>query len=250
MLPPAAGVPVVRRELTGSGPGGEVVVAGALGVLLEERHATGGLDPERAGGAGPMTGRITAMTLAGLDVRTELDPDAAGLPRRPPHRRHAGAARRDGHGGVRRGGPRPARTAGRSSRSRTSSCWRRSSSTATSRARSSCTPWSATAATARSSPTASSSDAGRCPSSGERETRHFTGRARLSRAFGAAPQRRRSRQSAAAGRAVVGHAELYRVYFHGPAYQVLEQAWRENGHVIGPLAADLPPSTSRRCRRP
>ena len=34
MLPPAAGVPVVRRELTGGGPGGEVVVAGRA-----RRHA-------------------------------------------------------------------------------------------------------------------------------------------------------------------------------------------------------------------
>ena len=55
MLPPEVGVPVVRRELDRAGAGGEVLVAGALGVLLEERHATGGLDPERAGGAGPMT---------------------------------------------------------------------------------------------------------------------------------------------------------------------------------------------------
>ena len=51
MLPPEAGVPVVRRELDGAGAGGEVVVAGALGVLLEERHATGGLDPSRRAAA-------------------------------------------------------------------------------------------------------------------------------------------------------------------------------------------------------
>ena len=48
MLPPEVGVPVVRRELTAAGAGGEVVVAGALGVLLDERHPTGGLDAERA----------------------------------------------------------------------------------------------------------------------------------------------------------------------------------------------------------
>ena len=41
-------MPVVRRELTAGGTGGEVVVAGALGVLLAERHPTGGLDAERA----------------------------------------------------------------------------------------------------------------------------------------------------------------------------------------------------------
>ena len=33
MLPPEVGVPVVRRELTAAGTGGEVLEAGALGVL-------------------------------------------------------------------------------------------------------------------------------------------------------------------------------------------------------------------------
>ena len=42
MLPPAIGVPIVRRELTASGAGGEVLVAGSLGMLVAERHATGG----------------------------------------------------------------------------------------------------------------------------------------------------------------------------------------------------------------
>ena len=119
MLPPEIGVPIVRRELTADGTGGEVVVAGALGVLLAERHPTGGLDAERATAAaaalgGPMTGRIAALTVGGgLRVLTELDPGQPGLPRRPPHRRHPGAARRHGHGGLRRGGPRAAARLGR-----------------------------------------------------------------------------------------------------------------------------------------
>ena len=79
MLPPEVGVPVVRRELTAAGTGGEVVVAGALGVLLAERHPTGGLDAERARrprrARRPMTGRIAALTVGGgLSVITELDP--------------------------------------------------------------------------------------------------------------------------------------------------------------------------------
>ena len=50
------------------------------GVLTEERHPTGGLDPDAAGekaaaAPGPMTGRIASMPLAqGLTVLTELDP--------------------------------------------------------------------------------------------------------------------------------------------------------------------------------
>ena len=44
MLPPEAGVPWIRRELTAGGRGGEVVVAGSLGALLKEWDAAGGLD--------------------------------------------------------------------------------------------------------------------------------------------------------------------------------------------------------------
>ena len=62
------------------GGGGEVLVAGALGVLAEERHPAGGLDPDAAtekvtGPPGPMTGRIVSMPLGqGLTMLTELDP--------------------------------------------------------------------------------------------------------------------------------------------------------------------------------
>ena len=80
MLPPSEGVPVVRRELTAAGPGTEVLVAGALGVMLEERHPTGGLDPKAATEAinahhGPMTGRVAGFSSSdGFKVLTELDP--------------------------------------------------------------------------------------------------------------------------------------------------------------------------------
>ena len=80
MLAPEVGIPVVRRELTAAGGGCEVVEAGSLGVLLDERHPTGGVDTERATAAvrarsGPMTGKIEAFGASGkLSVLTELDP--------------------------------------------------------------------------------------------------------------------------------------------------------------------------------
>ncbi len=80
MLPPGIGVPVVRRELTAAGPGGEVLVAGSLGLLLAERHPTGGIDPAEAtklapSPPGPMSGRIAAMTVGeGVRVLADLDP--------------------------------------------------------------------------------------------------------------------------------------------------------------------------------
>ena len=81
MLPVEVGVPVVRRELTAAGSGGEVLEGGSLGVLEEERHPTGGLDGERATEAcaeeaGPMTGRIESFTARGqVTVVTDLDPN-------------------------------------------------------------------------------------------------------------------------------------------------------------------------------
>ena len=36
--------------------------------------------------------------------------------------------------------------------------------------------------------------------------------------------------------------DIYRIYFHGPAYQVLEQAWADDGQMVGRLASGLPPA--------
>jgi hypothetical protein len=40
--------------------------------------------------------------------------------------------------------------------------------------------------------------------------------------------------------AIIEAADIYRLYFHGPAYQVLERAWREGDLIIGQLAENLP----------
>ena len=240
-LPPEAGVPIVRRELTSPGAGGEVLVAGSVGVLLDERHPTGGLDAERAGGGGPMTGSVVAMTLGrGLTVRTELNPDAQAFLH---DHRIDGTPVLPGVMGM---------------------------EAFAEAARALLPGWHVVALEDvdlqapvkfyRDEPRTLELHAlvrdggagtviadceliGRrvLPGKGEQETRHFTGRARLEREFPAAPQSDPP-TSAAAGRAVVGRADVYRVYFHGPAYQVLDSAWRENGHVVGSFAADLPPA--------
>ena len=41
---------------------------------------------------------------------------------------------------------------------------------------------------------------------------------------------------------VVGADDIYRIYFHGPAYQVVDAAWRDGDRVVGRLADDLPPN--------
>jgi hypothetical protein len=38
----------------------------------------------------------------------------------------------------------------------------------------------------------------------------------------------------------VAAKDIYQVYFHGPAYQVLDTAWRDNGVVVGRMREQLP----------
>jgi len=77
MLPPEAGIPLIRRELTAGGTRGEVVIGQRLGVLLQEFDSTGGLDTSRAimPSTGPMVQKIASMSLFdGYTVETTLDP--------------------------------------------------------------------------------------------------------------------------------------------------------------------------------
>jgi len=39
---------------------------------------------------------------------------------------------------------------------------------------------------------------------------------------------------------VVEAADIYRIYFHGPTYQVLERAWWDGNRVVGLMAKGLP----------
>ncbi len=102
MLPPEVGIPTIRRELTGGDFRGEMVVGQRLGILTEEFDPTGGLDPAKVSArfateatestekartstspensvpsvAGYlMLGNVLAAKLyGGLEVETELDP--------------------------------------------------------------------------------------------------------------------------------------------------------------------------------
>jgi hypothetical protein len=82
MLPPESGIPTVRRELVAGGSSGEVVVAGTLGIMGAEYDAAGGLNIEKvkadlAARERPlvMVGEVKAARLyGGLAVETTLDP--------------------------------------------------------------------------------------------------------------------------------------------------------------------------------
>jgi hypothetical protein len=109
MLPPEAGVPTIRRELTYGATRGELVVAGRLGAWLDEKDPTGGLDVDEAQRAACRTQESAADGRPGEILpalrrhrsRDGARPQGAALPLRPrAGRRHALAARRDGDRGA------------------------------------------------------------------------------------------------------------------------------------------------------
>ncbi|MBW2526855.1 MAG: SDR family NAD(P)-dependent oxidoreductase [Deltaproteobacteria bacterium] len=81
MLAPEAGIVIIRRELRSADAPSELVVAGGLGVLLDELDETGGLDARQVAASG------TALDLQvlgmgqheGLAAQCELDPKAPFL---------------------------------------------------------------------------------------------------------------------------------------------------------------------------
>src|SRR5215208_2439401 len=242
MLAPEHGVPVVRRELEAAGPGREVVVAGRLGLLLEEPHPTGGLDPDAATARipappGPMLGRLTAMTVAGgLVARTELDPARQaflddhridGIPVLP------GVMGMEGFAEVSGALLTGWHVTGLEDVELLApfKLYRDEPRTAEVRAR--------LRDGGDGTIVADCALVGRreLPGQGEQETLHFTGRVRLAREAPPSPE-----HSPPPEQQGVDRDAVYRIYFHGPAYQVLERAWRDDGHVVGRFADGLPPA--------
>ena len=245
MLPPDTGVPVVRRELTAAGPGGEVLEAGSLGLMAEERHATGGLDADAATAAlaesgGPMTGRIEGFSSAGvLTVVTELDPARQaflndhridGTPVLP------GVMGMEGFAETARSLLPDFRVVELSDVELLApfKFFRDEPRRVILRA--------ALRDGGDGTLVADCELVGRRALHGgeEQETRHFVGRARLARKSPAAPKAQAPPAAEGSDHPGVGHDAVYGVYFHGPAYQVLDRAWRDDGHVIGALAGELP----------
>jgi acyl transferase domain-containing protein/acyl carrier protein len=235
MLPPEAGVPWIRRELTARGTSGEVLVALSLGALLKDQDATGGLDASRLA-AGPMTGAMAAVRRDGTcNIETTLDPVL-----QPFLHDHAidGTPVLPGVMGIE----------------------------AFAEAAAALSPGWVVDEVAdvnfvapfkfyRSEPRVVTVEAAFAVDGEERlahcrligtrvlpnqaepqTTTHFTGLVRL------APQSRSSETGRAPSLegSLVEHASIYGVYFHGPAYQVLRRAWWTEAGVVGEMAAGLP----------
>ncbi len=245
MLPPSVGVPAVHRELTAGGDGREVVVAGALGVMLEERHPTGGIDAEVATAAlgergGPMFGRIESFSADGtLSVLTELDPHRQAF---LDDHRIDGTAVLPG-------------VMGMEGFAETASVLLPGFKAIELEDVELLAPFKfyrdeprTVILHARLRDGGDGMVVAECEllgrrtlrGKGEQTTRHFVGRARLARKSPAAPKASAAPPEGVDGQDGVGHDAVYGIYFHGPAYQVLERAWRANGDVVGRLATALP----------
>ena len=68
-------------------------------------------------------------------------------------------------------------------------------------------------------------------------TVHFTGTVRLRESE---PEAEQDGVESMDGRPAVGRDDVYAIYFHGPAYQVLDEAWRTGAGAAGRFAAGLP----------
>ena len=245
MLPPEVGIPVVRRELTAANTATEIVEAGALGIMADERHETGGLDVARATAsladhAGPMTGRVVSFHSDGtITIVTELDPTRQaflddhridGTPVLP------GVMGMEGFAEVARALLPEFHVVELTNVDLLApfKFYRDQPREVILRAR--------------------LTDGGHqtiiadCELIGrrelrdhsEQETRHFVGRGKLAKKAPSAPKASANPAGQDGEKDIVGRDAVYGIYFHGPAYQVLASAWRDNGHVVGTFASELP----------
>ncbi len=242
MLAPDAGMGVVRREL-GVGSRGEVVIAEGLGAMVAERADRSSLDPAFAervvDAAGPMVGRVTSWTLAdGLVVETDLDPKTQPF---LDHHRIDGIAVLPGVMGL--------EAMAEAARVGFPEMHVLSLEDVDFHA-----PFKFYRDEPRTVTTQVDYDAdgddvlARCRVIGARVlvgreepevTVHFTGTVRLAEH---APDLVRERSVPEPEGDVVEASAIYETYFHGPAYQVVEEAWRGAGLVTGRLSGTLPPN--------
>jgi NAD(P)-dependent dehydrogenase (short-subunit alcohol dehydrogenase family) len=259
ILPPEAGIPLIRRELTTGGTRGEIVVGQRLGVLLNEWDATGGLETSAAGdpktfpapgpGSGPMLGKIKNVSIqSGLTIETTLDP--AIQPFLHDHQID--------------GTPVLPGVMGIEAFAEAALCllpgwhvaaledvnflapfkfYRNQPRTVTVEAllysqrdihpqRDNLT----------STLLADCRLLGSRPLPNQVEpqvTTHFTGRVRLTKE---APQAMTVAALGLLDGRIIEAADIYRLYFHGPAYQVVERAWWDGHRIVGLMAKGLPPN--------
>jgi len=243
MLPPEAGIPLIRRELTAGGTDGEIVIGQRLGVMQNEWDGTGGLDTSETETSrssptqGPMIGKLVGLSLqSGLTIESTLDP--AIQPFLHDHQID-GTAVLPGVMGL-------------EAFAEAALCllpgWQVEAIEDVN--------FLAPFKFYRNEPRAVTVEAAvhprhdrllaECRLTGRRMlpnqaepqvTTHFTARVRLTKHAAEVV-------TVAALGLPDGHrieaADIYRLYFHGPAYQVIERAWWDGHRMVGQLAKGLP----------
>ncbi len=238
MLPAAVGIPICRLEAA-AGTAGEMLVAGRLGVMLDEWHPSGGLDLARCAPQAPELGQVQRFSPQGLLIETRLDP------RQQPFL----------HDHQIDGTPVLPGVMGIETFARCASWalpgWRVAAVEEM--------EFLAPLKFYRDEPRTlkvelqlrlvGAAVVADCRLVGERvlpgqsqpqATVHFRGRVVLRRGDEGQEEEARLPLQLARPEAVVGGPEIYRVYFHGPAYRVLQEAWRQEGLVVGAFACGLP----------
>lgn len=238
MLPPEAGIPMIRRELTSGDNRGEFVVAKSLGLMTREFDENGGLDPAKCVTDGTiMTEKVSANGLySGLTVQTELDPkkqpflfdhqigDTPVLPGVMGVEAMSEAAQLLFPGmyissieDVNFQSP--------------FKFYKNEPRTVT---------VNVTYQKEKSKIIAECRLTGSRKLHGQEEeqiTTHFTARIILQKS---APKAVKVTAPAKAGTKKIASKDIYKLYFHGPAYQVLDVSWKTGKNVLGLLNKDLP----------
>ena len=245
MLAPEAGIPLIRRELISGATRGEIVIGQGLGILMNEWDPVGGLDipwsqetKQRILPApGPMIGNIAKASIhEGFTVETEVDPTVQpflhdhqidGTPVLPGVMGVEAFAEValsmlpgwhiDAVENVDFLAP--------------FKFYRSEPRTITVQSQ---------IYSRNSIPVAQCKLIGRRTLANQTEpvlTTHFTGSVRLTREH---PGPRRDTRLVSPHGSVIEAGDIYRVYFHGPAYQVLQRAWWNGIRMVGLLSEHLP----------
>jgi NAD(P)-dependent dehydrogenase (short-subunit alcohol dehydrogenase family)/acyl carrier protein len=244
MLPPEAGIPIVRREVV-AGTRGEIVIGQKLGIMVGEFDPQGGLDTSANGpmenalrSRGVMIGEVRGMSLyGGLTIDTELDPS------KQPFLYDHQINQTPVLPGV-MGIEAMAEAAKLIFPDRTIAAienvqfltpfkfYRNQPRTLTIQVEYSVDKEDIVAD---------------CRLTGSRilhgqsepeVTLHFTGRVRL--VTGLPDAIKKNTAPRIGNGAKIASSHLYRLYFHGPAYQVIDSAWRDGSQIVALFAGNLP----------
>ncbi|MEZ5098183.1 MAG: SDR family NAD(P)-dependent oxidoreductase, partial [Nocardioides sp.] len=236
MLPPEAGVAWIRRELASGPYSGEVIVAGALGMMAAEYHPGGGLE-ETDGYAGAMLGPVSLSVHDGLVVDLTLDPTEQPF---LDHHRIDGTPVLPGVMGMEAfaEAARLLAPEGYQVRSVEDVSFLAPVKFYRDEPR--------TLRVSLTTEPAGEDLLAHAVLSAERvlpghdaavRTVHFTGTVRLSTA---PPEAGREEVDLAPADRRLSPEQVYSFYFHGPAYQVVDEAWRSDGAALARLNGGLP----------